>query len=70
MQDDILIAKVLAGSAKKKEPLIDTPDAEVTRVCNTTNVLLKYNLHLDLMDNETTIDLRLQSVKNYCRHLA
>ncbi len=43
MQDVILIAKILVGSAKRKQLVVDTPDAEVTRVCNATNVLLKYN---------------------------
>ena len=51
--------------AKKKEIVIDTPDAEVTRVCSATNVLLKYNWHFDLTENEATMDPRLQSIKKY-----
>ena len=70
MQDVILIAKVPVGSAKKKELVFDTPNTEVTRICSTTNVLLKYNWHLDLTDNEAAIDLGLQSVNKYWRHAA
>ena len=65
MQDAILIAKVPIGSAKKKEIVVDTPDAEVTRICSATNLLLKYNWHLDPTDNEAAVDLGLQSVKKY-----
>ena len=46
------------------------PDAEVTRVCSATYVLLKYNWHLDSIDNEAVVDLELQSVKKYWRHAA
>ncbi len=53
------MAKVLDGSAKKKQLVIDTPDAEVTRVCSATNILLKYNWHLNPTDNEATVDLGL-----------
>ena len=70
MQDAILIAKVPVGSAKKKEIVVDTPDAEVTRICSATNLLLKYNCHLDPTDNEAAVDLGLQSVKKYWRHAA
>ena len=65
MKDVIIIAKVLIRSAKKKELVVDIPDAEVTRVCSATNVLLKYNWHLDPTDNEAAMDLGLQSVKKY-----
>ena len=65
MEDVILIAKVPVGSAKKKELVIDKSDAEVMRVWNATNVLLKYNWHLDPIDNEAAIDLGLQSIKKY-----
>ncbi len=65
MQDAILIAKVLDGSAKRKQLVIDTPDAEVTWIYSATNVLLKYNWHLNPTDNEAAIDLGLQSVKKY-----
>ncbi len=70
MQDTILIAKVLVGSARKKELVVDTPDAEVTRVCSTTNILLKYNWHLNLTNNEAAVDLGLRSVKKYWRRAA
>ena len=39
--------------------MVHTPDAEVTQVCSTTNVLLKYNWYLDPMENEAAVDLRL-----------
>lgn len=44
------------------------PDAEVIRVGNATNVLLKYNWYLNSTDNKTTIDLGLQSAKKYWRY--
>ena len=65
MQNVILIAKIPVGSAKKKKLVVDTLDAEVTRICSATNVLLKYNWHLDLMDDKTAVDLGLQSIKKY-----
>ena len=65
IQDVILIAKVSVRSAKKKELIINMPDAKVKRVCNLTNVLLKYNWHLDFTDDETAVNLGLQSVKKY-----
>lgn len=37
--------------------MIDIPHAKITRVCSTTNVLQKYNLYLNLMDNEAVVDL-------------
>lgn len=43
MQDTILIAKILVRSAKKKELVVDIPNAKITCVCYSTNVLLKYN---------------------------
>ena len=49
MQDAILIAKISIGSVKKKIVVVIF-DAEVTRVCSATNVLLKYNCHLDLTE--------------------
>ena len=67
IQNAILIARVPVGSVKKKELVVDTPNVVMTRVCNATNVLLKYNWHLDPMDNETAVDLRLQSIKKYWR---
>ncbi len=70
MQDAILMAKVLDGSTKRKQLVVDTPNAEVTRVCSATNVLLKYNWHLNPRDDETAVDLRLRSVKKYWRRAA
>ena len=69
MQNTIIIAKVFVGSAKK-ELVIDIPDTKVMQVCNATNVLLKYNWHLNSIDNKTAVDLELQSVKRYWRHAA
>ncbi len=68
MQDAILMAKVLDESTKRKLFIIDMPNAEVTRVCSTTNVLLKYNWHLLPTDDEATVDLGLQSIEKYWRH--
>ena len=55
MQDVILIAKVAVRSTKKKELVVDTPDAKITRVCSATNIMLKYNWHPDLMDNKAAV---------------
>ena len=55
----ILINKILVGSTKKKELVVNTPDTKVTQVCSATNILLKYNWHLDPMDNETVVHLGL-----------
>ena len=66
MQDAILMAKVLEGNAKK-QLVVNTPDAKITQVCSTTNILLKYNWHLNLMDNEVAVYLGLQSNKKYWR---
>ena len=70
MQDVILIAKVPVGSVKKKEFIIDTLDAEVTRLYRAINVLLKHNWHLNLTDDKAAVDLGLQSVKKYWRRAA
>ncbi len=51
----------------KKQLVVDTPDTKVMRVCSATNVLLKYNWHLNPMDNKAVVDLGLQSVKKYWR---
>ena len=34
-------------------------DTEVTQVCSTTNILLKYNWHLDPSDNKIAVDLEV-----------
>ncbi len=67
MQDAILMAKVLDGGAKRKQLVVDTPDAEVTWICSATNVLLKYNWHLNRTDDKAAVDLGLRSVKKYWR---
>lgn len=51
----------------KEELINDMNDAEVIRVYNTTNILLKYNLHLNPTNNEAAVDLRLENVKKYWR---
>ncbi len=61
------MAKVLDESTKKKQLIIDLPNGKIMRVCSATNVLLKYNWHLNPTDNEATVDLRLQNVKKYWR---
>lgn len=65
MQDTILIAKILLTSAKKKKLIINMLNAEVTQICNATNVLLKYNWYLNLINNEVAIDIVLQSINKY-----
>ena len=65
MQNAILIAKIAVGSAKKKKLVVNMPDAEVTWICNATNVLLKYNWHLNPKDNEAAVNLELRSIKKY-----
>lgn len=45
--------------------MVDTPDTEITQVCNATNVWLKYNLHLVFTDNKAAVDLGLQKFKKY-----
>ncbi len=70
MQDAILMAQVLDESAKRKQLIVDTPDVEVTWVCSATNVLLKYNWHLNPTDDKAAVDLGLQSVKKYWRRAA
>ncbi len=57
MQDAILMAKVQDRSAERKQLVVDTPDVEIMRVCNATNILLKHNWHLNLMDDEAVVDL-------------
>ena len=54
----------------KKKLVVDTPNVEVTWVCSATNILLKYNWHLDPIDDKVAIDLGLQSIKKYWRHMA
>lgn len=39
------------------------PDTEVGWICSVTNVLLKYNWHLNPIDNKVVVDLGLQNVK-------
>ncbi len=43
------------------------PNTKVTRVCSATNILLKYNWHLNSTDDESDLDLGLQSAKKYWR---
>ena len=59
MQDAILKAKIPVVSSKNKEIVVDTSDAEVTQVCITINVLLKYNWHLHFTKNEAAVNLGL-----------
>lgn len=53
----------------KKQLVVNTLDTEVTQVCRTTNIVLKYNQHINLTNNKAAIDLRLQSIKKYQRCL-
>lgn len=38
-------------------------NVKITQIGSTTNILLKYNQHLDFIDNKTAIDLQLQNNK-------
>ncbi len=59
------MAKISDGSAKRKQLVVDTPNTEVTQVYSATNVLVKYNWHLNPTDDKAAIDLGLRSVKKY-----
>ena len=59
MQDTILVANVPVENVEKKKLVVNMPDIEVTWICSITHILLKYNWHLDLIDDETAIDLGL-----------
>lgn len=59
MQNNIFKAKILVKSSKKKEFITDIPDIEVMQICNATSMLLKYNQHLNTIENEVVIALRL-----------
>lgn len=48
---------VLLGNVEIKELVADTPNAEVIRVYSATNISLKYDWHLNHMDNEAAVDL-------------
>ncbi len=45
------------------------PNANITQVCSATNIVLKYNWHLNPTDDEAVVDLELQSVKKYWRRM-
>ncbi len=68
-QDAILMTKVLDGSAIRKQLVVDTPNIKVLQVCSTTNVALKYNWHLNPTDDDSAMNLGLQSVKKYWKHM-
>ena len=53
-----------------KELVVNTLDVEVTRIYSATNVLLKYNWHFDFMSKEAVVDLELQNVRKYWRHMS
>ena len=61
MENTILIAQV-PMRVQKKKIIINMPNAKVMQICGITNVLLKYNWHLDSTNNETAVDLELQNV--------
>ncbi len=64
MQDAILMVKILDESAKK-QLVVDTPDAKVTRIYRIINIALKYNWHLNPTNDKAAVDLGRQSVKKY-----
>lgn len=61
----IHIAKVSVKSPKK-QVVISMANIKVTEVCDATNVLLKYNLHLNFIDdNKIALELEMASIKKY-----
>lgn len=64
MQNAIFIVKIPVRRDKKKI-VIDISDVEVIQVYNITNILLSYNWHLNPINNQAAINLKLQNVKNY-----
>lgn len=65
IQNVILIIKISDKSDKKKQLIIIGPETEVIKICNITNIFLKYNSYLNPTTNKVTIDLRLQSIIKY-----
>lgn len=63
MQDIIIMAKILDGSDKKIQPVVNMPDTKIMYVYNITNIFLKYNWHSNTINNEIAVDLRLQNIK-------
>lgn len=49
----------------KKKFVVDTPNAEIMRICSVTDILLNYNGYLNLINNKTIIDLRFENVEKY-----
>lgn len=58
IQNIILKTEIPNGSAKKKLG-IDMPNAKIIWIYIITNVLLKYNWYLNLINNEDVVDLRV-----------
>lgn len=49
------MAKVFRSTKKK----LNTPNIKFLQVYSVTNILLKYNWHLDFMDKEAAMNLKL-----------
>lgn len=45
-------------------------NAEVTRICSATNILLKYNCPLNLIYNKAAVNLELLDVEKYWKRTA
>lgn len=52
---------------QKKEVIVNIFYANITQVYSAKNAWLKYNLYLNLINNDKAIDLRLQSIKKYSK---
>lgn len=65
MQNTILIAEILIKSASKKEFFMAILDAKIMQVWSAINFLLKYNWHLNFMDNKAMVDLELRKIEKY-----
>lgn len=60
MENIFLILKI----SKKTKLVVNIPYAKNLQVYNIADILLKYNQHLDSIDNKIVINLELQSFKN------
>lgn len=54
----VVIFKVLDESNKNKQLIVNTPNIEVTKLYNTTNIIIKYNWQLNPINNEVVVELK------------
>lgn len=46
------------------------PNIEIMQICHAINIFLKYDNHLNFMDNKAIMCLELQNVKKHWRYMA